>query len=117
MKKIVILLVVTLFVVGCADGDDGKDGIVGPSGMDKLMKSHVNKAKHAAAIQGSADLVQTLKAAEGLVRSTGNVLMAARIHASKTNANQVAKDGVAPAKLSYDEAVIARDEAKWAVGN
>lgn len=31
MKKIIILLVATLFIIGCDDGKDGAAGIMGPS--------------------------------------------------------------------------------------
>ena len=32
------VLILSIFVFGCADGDDGVDGITGPSGVDALTE-------------------------------------------------------------------------------
>lgn len=117
MNKIFALLVVCLFlVIGC---ENGKDGPMGPSGMDKLMKgSHSGKAELRDAVDISVGLRAALATAEeavGTALAALNVAKAAEVGSGKTYANQEAKDtAVGTTKGAYDAKVVLRDAAKTA---
>jgi len=99
-------------------GDKGDTGANGSNGEDILLNgSHVEKAKHEAAMKRSAALVRTLAVAEAKVVSTKSTwdaaLQVVANAGSSASGNQ--KLAAFDAGQAYQKAVVARDTAKAAV--